>query len=193
MKYGEPTSEILFINACVRRGSRTRQLADCLLSTLDGSVTEVRLIDIPFPAVNEEFLAKRDRLISERDYSAPMFGLAKQFAKADIVVIAAPYWDLSFPASLKQYLEQINITGVTFFYTPKGVPQGLCRAKQLFYISTAGGNYVPEEFGFGYVKALAQNFYGIPEVRFFNAAGLDIDGADPEHIIREAMDRIRNR
>jgi hypothetical protein len=30
---------------------------------------------------------------------------------------------------------------------------------------TAGGQYVPEEYGFGYVKALAQIFYGIDEVK----------------------------
>ena len=110
-------------------------------------------------------------MVAGSDYSDPMFDLAKQFAEADRIVIAAPYWDLSFPASLKQYFEQINVQGITFVYTPEGVPQGLCRAKQLLYVTTAGGNYVPEEFGFGYVKALAQNFYGIPDVQMFQAAG----------------------
>ena len=182
----------LYINACVRGESRTKRLAECLLLTLDGSVTEVRLIDISFPVVDEAFLAKRDRMVAGSDYSDPMFDLAKQFAEADRIVIAAPYWDLSFPASLKQYFEQINVQGITFVYTPEGVPQGLCRAKQLLYVTTAGGNYVPEEFGFGYVKALAQNFYGIPDVQMFQAAGLDIYGADPEQRIKEAMERIKN-
>lgn len=70
----------LYINACVRGESRTKRLADCLLSTLDGPVTEVRLIDIPFPVVDEAFLAKRDRMVAGNDYSDPMFDLAKQFA-----------------------------------------------------------------------------------------------------------------
>jgi FMN-dependent NADH-azoreductase len=43
---------------------------------------------------------------------------------------------------------------------------------------------VPEEYGFGYVKALAQNFYGIPDVRLIKAAGLDIIGADTEAILQ---------
>ena len=102
-------------------------------------------------------------------------------------MIAAPYWDLSFPAILKQYLEKINVPGVTFFYTPEGFPQGLCRAEELFYVTTAGGTYVPEEFGFGYVKALAENYYGIRNVRLVQAVGLDLDGADPERILRESM------
>ena len=177
---------ILYVNACVRRDSRTKRLAECLLEKLDEPFTEVRLENIVFPVTNEAFLTKRDELIEAEDFSNPAFSLAKQFAAADRIVIAAPYWDLSFPASLKQYLEKINIPGVTFFYTPEGIPQGLCRAEELVYVTTAGGTFVPEEFGFGYVKALAQNYYGIPNVRLVRAAGLDLDGADPERILREA-------
>ena len=102
------------------------------------------------------------------------------------VVIAAPFRDLSFPAVLKQYLEQINVRGITFFYTPEGLPAGLCRAKRLTYVTTAGGDFFPEEFGAGYVKALAQNFYGIPEFRLLKATGLDIIGADVEAIMASA-------
>ncbi len=182
---------ILFINACVRTDSRTRRLADCLLSKWDDPVTEVRLEDIAFPLTDEAFLRERDRLIAAGAYSDPMFALANQFAAADIIVIAAPYWDLSFPAALKQYIEQINVLGVTFTYSPEGIPQGLCRAKKLYYVMTAGGAYVPEAYGFGYVKELAQNFYGIPEVHLVKAAGLDLDGADAEQILEESMERIR--
>lgn len=181
---------ILFINACVREASRTKRLADCVLSKWDEPVTEVRLDEIEFEKTDEAYLARRDRLLAEENYEDPMFALARQFASADRIVIAAPYWDLSFPAALKQYLEQINVTGITFFYTPEGYPQSLCRAKELVYVMTAGGVYVPEEFGFGYVKALAQNFYGIEDVRLVRAAGLDIDGADPEQILRAAMDEV---
>ena len=52
---------------------------------------------------------------------------------------------------------------------------------------TAGGMYVPEEFGFGYIKALAANFYGIKDIRLVKAVGLDIDGADVEGIMQESM------
>ena len=40
---------LLFINACVRADSRTRRLADCLLSALGEPATELRLTDISFP------------------------------------------------------------------------------------------------------------------------------------------------
>ena len=179
-------SKVLFINACVRDASRTKSLADKLLTRLNGSYEEVCLKDISFPVVDEEFLKRRDRLISDRDFQNPMFDLARQFAEAAIIVIAAPYWDLSFPASLKQYFEQINVLELTFRYGNDGVPVGLCKADKLFYVATAGGVFCPEEFGFGYVKALAQNFYGIQDVRFIKAVGLDIDGADVDAIISSA-------
>ena len=143
---------------------------------------------IKFPVVDEDFLNRRDRLADHQDFSDPVFDLAKQFAEADDIVIAAPFWDLSFPAVLKQYFEQINVRGITFFYTPEGIPAGLCRAKCLTYITTAGGDFFPEEYGAGYVKALAQNFYGIPEFRLIKATGLDITGADVDAI----MDSVKS-
>ena len=180
---------ILFINACVRETSRTKRLADCLLTKRSQPVEEVRLADVSFPTVDEAFLNERDRLIREGNFNDPMLGLARQFAAADEIVIAAPCWDLSFPASLKQYLEQINVVGVTFRYTPEGVPEGLCRAKRLTYVTTVGGSFFPEEYGFGYVRALARNFYGIGEVNLIKATGLDLDGADAEKILRDCMEK----
>ncbi len=177
---------ILFVNACVREDSRTKGLAEALLGRLGGEVSELRLEDIDFEKTTEAFLSKRDSLIEERIFDDESFALARQFAEADKVVIAAPYWDLSFPASLKQYIEHINVLGITFEYTPEGIPRGLCRADSLYYVMTAGGNYVPEEFGFGYIKALAQNFYGIKDVELIKAVGLDIYGADAGSILESS-------
>ena len=175
----------LFVNACVKNDSRTRRLAQ---HCLKGPYEEVKLHEIVFPIVDEAFIKKRDKLIASQEFDNPMFNLARQFANADEIVIAAPYWDLSFPASLKQYIEQINVVGITFYYTPEGTPKGLCKAKRLIYIMTAGGALAPEEFGFGYVKTLAQSFYGIPEVKLIKATGLDIDGADVEAILNSAKE-----
>lgn len=181
---------LLFVNACVRGESRTRRIAEYLIKKLDMPVTETRLDRLSFPAADEGFLRKRDRLIQSGDYSDPMFESARLFASADTVVIAAPYWDLSFPAALKQYFEQINVTGITFYYTAEGIPVSLCRCRRLYYVTTAGGPIVSDEYGFGYVRALAQGFYQIPDVRRIKAEGLDIYGADVEAILRRAEEQI---
>ena len=182
--------QILYVNACVRKESRTKRLADKLLSKLGEPYEELCLEKIAFPIVNEEYLNKRDQLISAGDFQSPAFDLARQFSEAEDIVIAAPYWDLSFPAMVKQYLEQITVVGITFKYSEEGVPIGLCRAKRLFYVTTAGGFFAPEEYGFGYVKALAQNYYGIQDVRKIEALGLDIYGADVDAIMTSAADRV---
>ncbi len=181
---------ILFVNACVRDNSRTYRLAKALLAKLGGEVTEVKLQEAGFGVTDEAYLQKRDALIAQGAFDDEMFALARQFAEADTIVMAAPYWDLSFPAMLKQYIEVINVTGITFEYTPEGYPKGLCRAQKLYYVATAGGNFVPEEFGFGYIKSLAENFYGIRDVRHIRAVGLDIYGADEEAIMKEAESSI---
>ncbi len=180
---------ILYINACVRQESRTKILAEDLLDKLGKPYEEVKLSDITFPVVNEAYLTQRDQLMVEGNLDHPMFDLARQFARAKTIVIAAPFWDLSFPAMLKQYLEIINVVGITFKYSEEGVPIGLCAADRLYYVSTAGGHYVPEEYGFGYVKALAQGYYGISEVQKIEAVGLDIIGADVDAILAEAKQR----
>ena len=172
------------------RNSRTKKIADHLLSETGEQVEEIRLSEIVFPNADEDFLLKRDKLVLSGAFDDPMFSLARQFARADTVVIAAPFWDLSFPAALKQYFEQINVTGITFRYSEEGVPVGLCRASKLYYVTTAGGCFFPGEYGFGYVKALAQSFYGISDVELIKAVGLDIVGADEKRIIQDCIDDI---
>ena len=95
-----------------------------------------------------------------------------------------------FPAVLKTYVENITVSGLTFRYTSEGRPESLCRAKALHYITTAGGFIGQNDFGFSYVKTLAQSFFGIAEVNRYAAEGLDIFGNDVEAIMRKAKDEI---
>ena len=173
---------VLFINACVREGSRTRELAGHVLSKLGGEVQEVKLYGTALPPLDPAGMAKRGEALRTGDFSDPVFALARQLAAADTVVIAAPYWDLMFPAVLKSYLEAVTVNGLTFAYGENGIPRGLCRAKKLIYVTTAGGPIV-HDFGYGYVSALAKAFYGIGEVACVRAEGLDIRGADVQGIM----------
>lgn len=90
----------LFINCCPRGESRTEKLARALLKAL-GEYEELRLYDEPLHPLGRADIAKRDALLAEKKYDDEMFCYARQFAAADRIVIAAPYWDLSFPAQLK--------------------------------------------------------------------------------------------
>ena len=175
---------ILFINACVRKNSRTLILAKSILAKMSGEVTEVDLNAENIAPLNRELLEKREYLVESGNYDDPMFRYAKQFAEAEEIVIAAPFWDLSFPALLKIYMEQITVSGITFRYR-NGRPLGLCKAKRLTYITTSGGP-VFADFGYEYIKALAKNFYGISETRAYRAENLDVDMISAEDVLTKA-------
>ena len=178
----------LFINACVRRDSRTRQLAEAVMAEDREAYREVYLPAISFPKVDEAFLEWRNGCVAQGDFTSPVFDLAKDFAAAEAIVVAAPFWDLSFPSTLKQYFEQVCVLGITFVYTEDGQPRGLCRAKKLTYVTTAGGPVYSADYGYGYVRALATIFYGIGETRLIKAENLDILGADVEALLKAAME-----
>ncbi len=182
---------ILYVNACIRKNSRTRFLAEQVIRRLKGTVAEVHPVSTTGPITSEEFIINRTEASCRMDFTDPAYTPARQFAEADIIVIAAPYWDLSFPAILKAYFEQINVVGLTFEYTDEGIPRGLCKARKLIYVTTAGGPIISDEYGYGYVKTLAQNFYGISDVCQIKAEGLDVIGADVEDILNKALEGFR--
>lgn len=153
---------LLFINACVRgERSRTLKLARRFLDAYraahpDTVITERDLCAARLQPQYPEVLAERDALWSAGKLEQPMFEPAWQFAAADKLVIAAPFWDMSFPAILKIYLERISVTDLTFGYSEEGAMVGLCRASKLLYITTRGGNYAgtPMETATPVLKAL---------------------------------------
>ena len=184
--------QILFINACPREGSRTLELARHLPTKLDGTVEELAIFEENLLPLNGKTLALRDKMTANRNFDHPIFKYARQFAKADTIVLAAPFWDLSFPSALKIWLEYVMAKEITFRYTEEGFPCGLCKAKKLFYVSTAGGPVLPSHMGFSYVDALAKNYFGIPETVLFSAENLDVVGADTAAILSKAKEEIDN-
>ena len=184
--------KVLFVNACMR-GEKSRTLVLCrdYLEKLqaahpDAEVEEVDLNSLELEVQDCAVLEQRDALRHAGNFDHEMFDLAKQLIAADHVVIGAPYWDLSFPAKLKMYLERCSVDKLTFIYDEKGVPQGQCRADSLVYITTSGGFIGDMNFGFDYVKGLCSALFGIRKFHFASAEGIDIAGMDIEAKLNEA-------
>lgn len=180
---------ILYVNACSRKVSRTNRLAKVLLSQL-GEYTELKLDELGLLPLNGERLEARADLISKGDYKNELFALSNQFAGADTIVIAAPFWDNSFPTILKMYIENIYVTGIVTKYGMDGQPQGLCKAKKLFYVTTAGGPYNPR-YSYEYIEDLAKNMFGIKDTELIYAENLDIYGNDAEQILNEVIKLLK--
>ena len=178
----------LFINACVGKHSRTLKLARHLLDKFS-KIEEVNLEELAVQALGEEQLVLRDKLLKEKNYSHEWFDLARQLASAERVVIASPMWNLSFNASVKNYIDKVLVGDITFNYNDKGGIENLTSIKEVIYVTTAGGP-IFEDLGYSYIQAVAKVFFNIQEVKYYYAEGLDIFGNDVELILKQAMEKI---
>lgn len=98
--------KLLYIDACVNRdSSRTERLAKVLLEEINKNgeyeIATLNLEDEDLKLFTGKESAGRERLTRVGNYEGPLFDYAKQFAAADRIVVAAPYWDFTFPARLK--------------------------------------------------------------------------------------------
>lgn len=185
---------MLVIDCCLRgEDSATRRYYQAYLeATTPERVEMVELARLGLRPLDWETLALRDRLSAEGRFDHVLFHLARQFRDAEEILIAAPFWDLSFPSLLKVYLEQVSVAGLTFGYTQEGQCVGHCRARRLLYFSTCGGYVGEEHLGFAYVKALGA-MLGIPECVPYILEGLDIDPAQRETVLAEGILRLRSQ
>ena len=69
-----------------------------------------------------------------------------------------------------------------------GMPVGLCKAKELYYVTTAGGPYDPT-YSYGYIESLAKNFFGIPATYLVKAEMLDIIGNNADEILEREIEK----
>lgn len=187
--------KLLFVNSCIsqrRESSRTLALARAFLDALPAG-TEVEeippetLLDLrPFDTA---LLDQRDALFRNRQFDAPIYDLARQFCAADAIAVAAPYWDLSYPAALRTYIEHISANGVAYHYDQFG-SHGDARASRLVYL-TSGGDYEHgDSVGVAHWRQLAALF-GIDQFDYVFAGGLDLDPAQTSALLESACTRAR--
>lgn len=180
---------ILFLDACVRGSgvSRTLEVAEVFFGeyiTLhaDAVITKLCLSEKAFKPYDRETLAYRERMYAEEQLDDPIFAHAKVFAHADKIVVAAPYWDCSFPAVLKAYIEHICVKDITFRCTDKG-QEGICRARKALYITTAGGCIGECNFGYDYIRGAFKALLGISPTELLMADTLDLVESDAQAIL----------
>ena len=129
--------KLIIIDACVREDeSRTRRIAEPVISALSKryGITRYNLPEMDGLTPLDPVLFKER---GEGDIPAWAVQAAKDIAEADRILIAAPFWDMSFPAALKCFFEQTSLFDITF--TDNGTTcVGLCKAPKVLYITTRG-------------------------------------------------------
>ena len=179
--------KLIYIDACMRAGSRTRRIARPIMTELRKryAVETVDLTRNEYPVVDNYTLEDRNQGIVPSEHSS----LAKRIAAADRIVIAAPFWDMSFPSALKVFFENMSLFGITFDTNDKEC-YGLCKAEKVMYITTRGMNIAngdPLEQATPYIKALS-HLWGLGELTVISAQNLDYSTPEEvEQMIEKAV------
>lgn len=190
----ENKKKVLLINGCIRgRESRTWRLTEAFLETMHASaqapfdLEQLDLAQMELKPLTGAFFEERQKFLEENDRSHPRFDLARQFSRADRILVAAPFWDLSIPAVLKLYIENISLDGITFGCNAEGM-YGMCRAEDMLFFTARGGFYGDGsmEQGARYLKALCEMF-GIPKFRCICAEGMDFEPEREEELMALAV------
>ena len=185
--------KLLFVNGCIsQRGeeSRTLVLARTFLDAWQARHPEAEVETVEPEALlalkpfAPEMLNDRDALAGIRCFDAPVYDLARQFRAADRVVVAAPFWDLTFPAALRTYIEYISANGLTYHYESDGC-HGDCRAQRLVYLTSGGDVEREDSLGVLYWRQLCAMF-GIGRFDYVFAGGLDLDPAGAPALLESA-------
>lgn len=190
--------KLLFVDCCISQrgpGSRTAALAkaylEAFLAAHSGwemeTVSQETLLGLR--SFDPAMLDERTALAAVGAFDAPVFALARQFRAADRVVVAAPFWDLSFPAALRTYIEYISANGLAYHYDAQGC-HGDCRAEQLVYLTSGGDVERPDSAGVLYWRQLSAMF-GIGGFGYVFAGGLDLDPARAPELLAAAEEAAR--
>ena len=170
---------LIYINACMRAGSRTQRIATPIIEELRKryNVETIDLTKNLYHVADNYTLEDRNQGIVPPEHVA----LAKKIAASDRIVIAAPFWDMSFPSALKVFFENMSLFGITFDSNDKEC-YGLCKAEKVMYITTRGMNIStgdPLEQATPYIKALSY-LWGWGELTVISAQNMDY--STPEEI-----------
>lgn len=189
-------SKVLYVKANIKNEgeSRTFKVSDSFVEEYKKNNPEDEIITLDLYKENIDFLRVDDlgKLFGPKDEESKNNSILKyayQFADADKYIIAAPMWNLSFPAILKAYIDYVSVSGITFKYTAEG-PVGLLNNKKAVHIVSRGGGYdnSPYEMGDRYLRTIL-GFFGIKNIETIAIDNLDVMGVNVEEKVEEGIEK----
>ena len=181
-----------------RENSVTRQLTDRIIATLgDSDVVTRDIASEPLPLIDSTWASARVKPAEERseldqEALALSDALVAEVQAADTIVISAPIYNFTIPASLKAWIDLIARVGVTFRYTEDG-PQGLLEDKRVIVAFASGGTGIDSaaDFASGYLRFVL-GFLGITDVTFVAADQLAVDAEGTIARAHAQIDALRD-
>jgi len=158
------------------------------------------LVQEPPPFVSDAWTAGAFHNPAERNTSeAAAIAVSDRYIDellaADEVVISTPIYNLSVPAALKAWIDQIVRYGRTFDRSENGY-RGLVKNKKVTAIVASGSDFRPGTPGGAYnhiepyLRAIL-GFIGITDVRFVYAHSLNEEGPHRDQAIAEAVSTLQ--
>lgn len=188
--------------------SRTvsRRLVNAILEKVpDVQLEELNLYENHIPQLKGCYFESRSAIVSsmarsalsaeEQKEVACVEQLCDQFKDADIYILAAPMWSLSFPAPVKEYLDCIIQVGKTINFK-NNKPHGLMDDKDrvFIYVQSSGAN-IPWILkpalskGLNYVHEIMK-FIGIQTFDELLVDGTGTSEEERQNAIKDATDKI---
>ncbi len=128
-----------------------RLVNEILKKVQDLELEELNLYENHIPQLKGCYFESRSAIVNsdarsklsteEQKEVAKVEQLCMQFKAADIYVLAAPMWSLSFPAPVKEYLDCIIQSGMTISFE-NNKPYGLMddKPRTFIYVQSSGAN-----------------------------------------------------
>ena len=164
---------IAVIDSTIREESRTRLI-------LNGVLDHFKNIEFKYFNLNSfEIPLTNSKNFLEKNNDEFFFNVAKEIAQADAMIVAAPFWDMTYPALLKAFFEKISILDVMFADGPDSCI-GISHNKFMFYITTRGMNIKTDSPLDGATKSLRAlcALWGIPKLVTLAANNMDYLSAE---------------
>lgn len=166
---------------------------------------ELDLYQCHIPRLEYEYFEKRNCMIKEADFNKlnekqqdevhKIVKLVDQFKEADVYVIAAPMWSLSFPSPLKEYIDCVVMDGKTIKISENKM-EGLLNDKprSMVYIQSSGAS-IPWMLrpilnkGLDYVKDIMK-YIGIKKFEELLVDGTGFTNEERKKAIDHASNKI---
>ena len=174
-------------------------IIDKLLAAQPGSTVVVRdLAQHPFPYLEEAhlqayFTPAEGRSAAQQQAVRHSNEAIAELMAADVLVIGAPFYNFTIPASLKSWLDHLTRAGITYRYSEAG-PEGLIAGKKVYVALASGGIYSegpqqPHDFATPYLRYML-GFLGLTDVTVARAEGVKL----PEYqatALQKGLDSVR--
>lgn len=207
---------ILQINASSRyQESITRKITQLITAKLTAKLTE-KSLDTPnasndsqatekviyrdvtkgLPFIDEawieaNFTAPEDRSSTHQATLALSNELVAELQQAEHIVIGAPIYNFSVPASLKAWIDLIARARLTFEYTAQG-PKGLLKHKKAYVVLASGGVPIGSEMDFAskYLTHVLA-FIGITDTVIIDSSTINVN-AESSELDRQLAQAVHN-